>query len=64
MTIEIQLQPHNSEWAATFQRLAHHIRVALGEKVLRLEHVGSTSAPGLAAKPIIDIVLAPQNNSS
>jgi GrpB-like predicted nucleotidyltransferase (UPF0157 family) len=34
------------------------VRTALGERVLRLEHVGSTSVPGLCAKPIVDIVLA------
>src|SRR6185503_17471334 len=34
------------------------IRALLGEHVLRLEHVGSTSVAGLAAKPIVDIVLA------
>jgi GrpB-like predicted nucleotidyltransferase (UPF0157 family) len=33
------------------------IRAALGERVLRLEHTGSTAVPGLAAKPIIDITL-------
>jgi GrpB-like predicted nucleotidyltransferase (UPF0157 family) len=33
------------------------IRAVLGERVLRLEHIGSTSVPELAAKPIIDILL-------
>ncbi len=33
------------------------IRGALGTQVVRLEHAGSTSVPGLAAKPVIDIVL-------
>jgi GrpB-like predicted nucleotidyltransferase (UPF0157 family) len=37
---------------------ANRIRDALSEKVLLLEHVGSTSVPGLSAKPIIDMVLA------
>jgi GrpB-like predicted nucleotidyltransferase (UPF0157 family) len=40
-----------------FVREAERIRAVLGERVVRLEHVGSTSVPGLAAKPIIDIVL-------
>ena len=38
--------------------LADRVRDALAEKVLLLEHVGSTSVPGLEAKPVIDIVLA------
>ena len=40
-----------------YEREAARIRSVLGERVLRLEHVGSTSVPGLAAKPIIDILL-------
>ncbi|HEX3078643.1 MAG TPA: GrpB family protein [Lachnospiraceae bacterium] len=39
-------------------QLSTQIRNALSEKVLLLEHVGSTSVPGLCAKPIIDMVLA------
>lgn len=44
-------------WPALYQREAERIRAALGTRVLLLEHVGSTSVPGLAAKPIIDILL-------
>ena len=33
------------------------IRALLGDRVLQLEHIGSTSVPGLAAKPIIDMLL-------
>ena len=39
------------------------IRAALGEEVVRLEHVGSTSVPTLPAKPIIDIVLEVQDSA-
>jgi GrpB-like predicted nucleotidyltransferase (UPF0157 family) len=61
-----ELKPHNApialveydpEWPQLFQREERRIRGALGEDVRRLEHCGSTSVPGLAAKPIIDIVL-------
>jgi GrpB-like predicted nucleotidyltransferase (UPF0157 family) len=60
-------QPHNAPitlaeydptWPALFAREADRIRDTLGPSVLLLEHVGSTSVPGLAAKPIIDMVLA------
>jgi GrpB-like predicted nucleotidyltransferase (UPF0157 family) len=44
-------------WPQRFDELAGRIRAALGWRVLMLEHVGSTSVPGLAAKPIIDIDL-------
>ena len=60
------LQPHSStvlivdydpEWPHQFAVEAAKIRAALGEGALLLEHVGSTSVPGLAAKPILDILL-------
>lgn len=54
----IHLVPYDPEWPAQFARLAKKIRDALGERVLLLEHVGSTSVPGLPANPIIDMVLA------
>ena len=54
----IHLEPYDPKWSSDFSVLAEQIRAALGKKVLLLEHVGSTSVPGLSAKPIIDIVLA------
>ena len=45
------------EWPALFDREAARIRQALGKRALVVEHVGSTSVPDLAAKPIIDIAL-------
>jgi GrpB-like predicted nucleotidyltransferase (UPF0157 family) len=54
----IQLIEYRDEWPALFVREADRIRATLGDRVLMLEHVGSTSVPGLAAKPIIDMILA------
>ncbi|GAB4214407.1 MAG: GrpB family protein [Synechococcales cyanobacterium] len=54
----IYLAPHDPTWESQFLVLAHRVRQALAEKVLLLEHVGSTSVPGLSAKPVIDLVLA------
>lgn len=54
----IYLAPYDPAWPAKFGLLASRIRAALAEKVLLLEHVGSTSVPGLSAKPVIDMVLA------
>jgi GrpB-like predicted nucleotidyltransferase (UPF0157 family) len=53
----IALAEYNSEWPELFSREAGRVRSALGDRALRIEHVGSTSVPGLAAKPIIDILL-------
>ncbi|HEY3141963.1 MAG TPA: GrpB family protein [Acidimicrobiales bacterium] len=57
LTGRIQVVDYDPGWPGLFVREAERIRAVLGERVMRLEHVGSTSVPGLAAKPIIDIVL-------
>lgn len=54
----IYLSPYDPCWSSQFLWLSTQIIDALSEKVLLLEHVGSTSVPGLCAKPIIDMVLA------
>jgi GrpB-like predicted nucleotidyltransferase (UPF0157 family) len=54
----IVLADYDPRWPAMFDREASRIRAALASLAIRVEHVGSTSVPGLAAKPIIDIVLA------
>jgi GrpB-like predicted nucleotidyltransferase (UPF0157 family) len=54
----IHLSEYNTAWPELFRREEARIRAALGDRALLVEHAGSTSVPGLAAKPIIDIVLA------
>jgi GrpB-like predicted nucleotidyltransferase (UPF0157 family) len=54
---EIVVADYDPRWVHWFERAAERIRAALGEVVLELHHVGSTSVPGLAAKPLIDIDL-------
>jgi GrpB-like predicted nucleotidyltransferase (UPF0157 family) len=49
--------PYDPSWPDVFADLAARIRAALGEVALSIEHVGSTSVPGLPAKPVIDIDL-------
>ena len=51
------------EWATQCARQEERIRRALGPRVVRIEHVGSTAVPGLAAKPVIDIVLTVADSS-
>lgn len=53
----ILLKDYSSEWPALFLREAARVRKVLGAQILQIEHVGSTSIPGLAAKPIIDMLL-------
>jgi GrpB-like predicted nucleotidyltransferase (UPF0157 family) len=51
----VHLVPYDPEWPRRFARWRDRIGAALGATALRTEHVGSTSVPGLAAKPVIDI---------
>jgi len=51
----IQIVEYNPNWPAEFDHIAATVRGALGEKALRIDHIGSTSVPGLAAKDIIDV---------
>jgi GrpB-like predicted nucleotidyltransferase (UPF0157 family) len=59
----IVLVDYDDAWPVRFEREARHIRSALGLRALLVEHAGSTSVPGLAAKPIIDILLAVPDSS-
>jgi GrpB-like predicted nucleotidyltransferase (UPF0157 family) len=54
---KIAVVDYDPAWPALFEAEARKIRAALGAAVLDVEHVGSTSVPGLAAKPVIDINL-------
>ena len=51
----VRLVAYDEGWPSEFQRLGTAIRDALGARVLRIDHVGSTSVPGLASKNVIDI---------
>lgn len=55
---EIVLADYDPEWVGCFEAHRDRIVAALGDRVLRIDHIGSTSVPGLAAKPIIDIDLS------
>jgi GrpB-like predicted nucleotidyltransferase (UPF0157 family) len=57
----VRLVPYQRAWAELFRQEAERLRAALGDHVVRIEHVGSTAVPGLDAKPILDIVVAVQN---
>ncbi|WP_460467520.1 GrpB family protein [Calidifontibacter terrae] len=54
---ELFLLDHDSSWASDYAAHEARIRNALGEVAVAIEHIGSTSVPGLAAKPIIDVLV-------
>lgn len=53
----VVLVEYDPAWPGLYEREAARIRGALGGVVVGLEHAGSTSVPGLAAKPVVDVVL-------
>nr|WP_231499960.1 GrpB family protein [Saccharothrix sp. NRRL B-16314] len=53
----VTIVPYDPRWPGRYETLAAGIRTALGDAVLDVEHVGSTSVEGLAAKDVIDINL-------
>jgi GrpB-like predicted nucleotidyltransferase (UPF0157 family) len=57
----LELIPYDSAWPARFAAEADRIRAAIGARAEAIEHVGSTSVPGLAGKPFLDIGIAVQS---
>ncbi|EPE7489003.1 GrpB family protein [Cronobacter universalis] len=56
-TRQIALEPYNPAWTAQFVAEEKRVREALGDVALAVHHIGSTSVPGLAAKPVIDMLV-------
>lgn len=54
----IIIAPYDPEWPEMFAELGAALRGALGDTVLRIDHIGSTSIPGMDAKPIIDVQIS------
>jgi GrpB-like predicted nucleotidyltransferase (UPF0157 family)/GNAT superfamily N-acetyltransferase len=54
----VLVHPPSASWPQDFAALAERIGTALGPGALAIEHLGSTSVPGLPAKPVIDVVLS------
>jgi GrpB-like predicted nucleotidyltransferase (UPF0157 family) len=55
MTQVVEVCPYDSAWPSLFAALGVRLREALGSVAVRIDHIGSTSVLGLAAKPIIDV---------
>jgi GrpB-like predicted nucleotidyltransferase (UPF0157 family) len=60
---EIRIVDYDPEWPGKYEAHSDRIRRALGESLLRIEHIGSTAVPGLGAKPIIDILVVVPDSS-
>jgi GrpB-like predicted nucleotidyltransferase (UPF0157 family) len=60
---DIKIAEYDSTWPALFAKHAKIIGDALGSAARRIEHIGSTSVPGLAAKPIIDILVVVKDSA-
>lgn len=56
-TEEVSLVPYDPSWAEQFETEKRAIEAALGDRALAIHHIGSTAVPGLAAKPVIDILI-------
>ena len=52
----IELAPHHPQWAEAAAAECGRIAAACGASLLRIEHIGSTSVPGLIAKPVLDLM--------
>src|SRR5437016_14405332 len=59
----IQIVDYDPEWPRLYEREAERVQSALDDRALLIEHVGSTSVPGLAAKPKIDMLLVVANSA-
>jgi GrpB-like predicted nucleotidyltransferase (UPF0157 family) len=54
----VEIVAYDPAWPARFAEVGPDLRAGLGEVALRIDHIGSTAVPGLAAKPIIDIQIS------
>jgi GrpB-like predicted nucleotidyltransferase (UPF0157 family) len=58
MSDTIVIVPYDPQWPQRFEQISRQLRSALGEQALRIDHIGSTAVPNLAAKPVIDIQIS------
>ena len=54
-TKKVVVVPHDEAWEAAFEEIKNEIEAVIGDIILSIEHIGSTSVKGLSAKPCIDI---------
>jgi GrpB-like predicted nucleotidyltransferase (UPF0157 family) len=56
--MRVELVPHQDEWADLYAEEADRLKGLFGEHIIGIYHAGSTSIPGIKAKPVIDLVIA------
>lgn len=61
MSSSIKVVPYNGNWPKMFEQESALIQQALGANCIIIHHIGSTSIPGLSAKPIIDMLPVVKN---
>src|SRR5215203_6087144 len=54
---KVILVPHDLSWEKAFEAEAHRVRSGIKDNVVAIHHIGSTSIPGIYAKPVIDILV-------
>ena len=55
--VRIEIAGYDPRWPVQYEEERRHVAAALGAPIARIEHIGSTSVPGLSAKPIIDLLV-------
>ena len=60
MTMTITIHPYNPFWTQEFETIRQSLQEILGGLALRIDHIGSTSVPGLGAKDVIDVQITVQ----
>ncbi len=56
--LTIRVESYDEAWPRRFAELGERLRGALGDVAHRIDHIGSTAVPGLAAKPVIDVQIS------
>lgn len=57
----MEVVPYNSKWKDEFETESKRIRDIMGDEIIQMHHIGSTSIPGISAKPVIDVLVEVKN---
>jgi GrpB-like predicted nucleotidyltransferase (UPF0157 family) len=57
MMKKVEVVPHDPRWRNAFEAEAKHVAAALGANAVAIHHIGSTSIPGIHAKPVLDLLV-------
>ncbi len=58
---KVEVVPFQQSWKAGYLQVAERLKTILGDEVLSVHHIGSTSIPGMSAKPILDLLIVVRN---